>query len=367
MKKITILLAILSTFFITTKADARTITIEEIIKNFNESSYTTEMSNLLSAEIKSEDDDTNKQIKIYTDDEVIAILNYNDEYIEYKNDEETTNDEEALARAINGIWLESLIDSAIKSAGHNNKSVLAPETNNFEKYGLEIIEEEYKINSELNIETTIPLLKNMKISRNTEKINALVNDFGIEEDKEQENNNTIKNAIPIIKAEEITDKQVVLNLNILNKNEINQDGTIFCYIYRSESENGTYEKISDMAYNCIGELKVIDENLKSNTTYYYKAIANGGEIYSDIIKVTTKEEEKESNVKDEIIKPETNNNNNNNNNNKKPTNSQISNKNEQIKNPDTGQNISFMTLIFITILSIGTIIFIKKKNYFKNI
>jgi hypothetical protein len=63
---------------------------------------------------------------------------------------------------------------------------------------------------------------------------------------------------------------------------------VWCEIYRSTSEDGEYELVSNTKVNCLSGIGLTDEDLSMNTTYWYKTKVDYGTIYSDPIKVTTK-------------------------------------------------------------------------------
>ena len=126
------------------------------------------------------------------------------------------------------------------------------------------------------------------------------------------------------------------------------DYKVFCNVYRSTEENGTYEKISNIAsVNCMDNVGMVDENLKSNTTYYYKAIValEGATKYSDIIKVTTKK------ASTTISQTPVQSNNS-------------SNKTNEIENPKTGTFFPLLIVTFMTVISFSIFRYSRKKSLF---
>ena len=80
---------------------------------------------------------------------------------------------------------------------------------------------------------------------------------------------------------EVTDTTV----SIYPKADTKSDA--MCIVYRSTKANSGFEKIG-VKVKCSGAYKVIDEDLKPETTYYYRIRIYGGKNISDAIKITTK-------------------------------------------------------------------------------
>jgi len=84
--------------------------------------------------------------------------------------------------------------------------------------------------------------------------------------------------VPTIDVINIGDTHVTLRVSsdIVDKDDI-------CYIYRS-LDGETYE--NRMIVDC--NQMYVDENLESEVMYYYKAGLGSGDVYSDVISVTTR-------------------------------------------------------------------------------
>ena len=179
-------------------------------------------------------------------------------------------------------------------------------------------------------------LKYFKMSFDTDKIKALIEKYGVDSEESDPNKEIVSNLIPTLEVKDVTANSVTLYPHV---SYINTDSNykVYCYIYRSESEDGEYQKVSDVAVNCLDGVGLTDENLKSNTTYYYKVLVDGGTKYSDVLKVTTLgnvSASKESDTKD----------------------------GESLENPKTGVLISVVSVLIIMIGSIVSLVYAKKKS-----
>lgn len=277
--------------------------------------------------------ETNKNFDIYTENEKAFSFTYNDEYIEYDNRNTIVTKENCLEDFFTPIWIESVIQSIFNASGHINKTIYRKGnyTDTYDTYGIQMETESCNFSGTDDDGSTWDYIKYFKISFDTNKIDALVNKYGILADNFEANPET-KNLVPTLEAKDITENSVTLYPEVANYDS--ED--VFCFIYRSNDINGTYEKISSAAVSCSDGIGIIDKNLKSNTTYYYKAIVYGGEKYSDIIKVSTKG----NLVVDEGIDED-------------PT---------IPENPQTGSFISTISVCGAITLIIGIIYYVKKKN-----
>lgn len=98
----------------------------------------------------------------------------------------------------------------------------------------------------------------------------------------------IAKLVPTIEATEITENSISVKATV--EHDIEGLDEVMCAIYRADTENGDYKNITMDGYvNCSGALSFVDKDLNSNTTYYYKAIVEGGTNYSEVISVTTKD------------------------------------------------------------------------------
>ena len=123
-------------------------------------------------------------------------------------------------------------------------------------------------------------IRYLKISLDTNKIDALVAQYGTNSVTENETSDLI----PTLEAKDITSSSATLYPHVVS----NDEKPVYCFVYRSTSRTENYEKINNNAINCKDGTGIIDDGLLSDTTYYYKAIVSNGKEFSDIIEVKTK-------------------------------------------------------------------------------
>jgi hypothetical protein len=250
---------------------ARMLTIDEVNEEFN-NIYIVEF-NKVGAKISTAIDTTNKVLNIYNDGEIAVSFNYTDEYIEYDNRNAVISDE-TLDDNLNAMLMLIYINQSILNlSGYEDKTLTTDSsdieddfTKTYDTYGLQVETEPYEF-EDGNYSESGDFIRYYKISLDTDKIAALVEKYGVDKSNINDNTELAESLTPTLEVKKITENSVTLYPHV------DSTATMYCYIYRSTSENGTYEKISYMAVNC--------------TTYYYKAIVMDGTKYSDVLKITT--------------------------------------------------------------------------------
>ncbi len=324
---------------------AETLTINEVETGFNNSSIIKDI-NELGTNITTYIDSSNQNLDIYQDTEKILTFKYTDEYIEYDNRSTVITPEFVTEDIFTYIIIYGIMDSIFDLSGFENKTISENANYTYEEYGLELTTESYNLSGSSedgNWYMNGEVIRYFKISLDTDKITTLMTKYGVDDSEEDPNKELINSLTPSLEAKDITENSVTLYPHI---RYTNSDDTVYCYIYRSQSEDGEYTKISDMAVNCSGEIGFVDKELKKGTTYYYKTIVEGGTKYSDILKVTTKGSSI-SNSNENI-----------------PNNSSNESNNDEIKNPDTGVILPIFTIISGCILAL---LFLRKKSVIKKI
>ncbi len=346
IKRIGCLVIIFFMFFVTIKnVYAKNLTIDEVSKEFNTSSIV-EGLKALGSNISSKVNTGDNTLEIYSDSEKVFSFNYSTDYIEYNNRSASVTKESVEDDIATAIWLQGIIESILKLSGYTDKT-LSEEVvlNNYDSYGVEMETEhyEYKGEDEGNSwNTSGEFIKYFKMSLDTTKIDALINNFGVDINKQDPNKEVIQSLTPTLRAENITENSVTLYPHLDYQNTDPSDA-ITCYLYRSENENGPYEKISDFSVNCTEySFGMVDNNLKSNTTYYYKALAEGGINFSEPIKITTKGVEQVN------------------------LNVNVSNNNE-LENPETGAVFPIITISVMLGISIIILKMARKKSVINKI
>lgn len=336
---------------------ASILTVDNVSKQFDQSSLIQEI-NQFGRIVTSKVNTIDKTLDIYSDGEKFFSFTYGDDYIEYNNRSADVTEENCSEDTFTVYWLYGVMQSVFNLSGYNDKIVDFNESyvDTYDSYGIQFETEQYNFSGNYEDGSSYKIsglfFKYFKISLDTEKIDSLITKYGQDVKEQDANKEFIKLVIdsriaswrPTLEVKDIKEDSATLYPSIINYNG-DEQYDVNCYIYRSDSENGTYEKISDRAINCFGSVGVVDEGLKSNTTYYYKTIIDGGTVYSKPLKVTT----------NSISTTTTTNNNDNNN------------QDSIIKNPETGDTFYIITITLVLLGSIVLMIFAKKKSLFKQI
>jgi len=326
---------------------AKTLTVEEVNEDFKANFINTMKE--LGINFTTSIDTTNKTFNIIDAEGETLCLNYTEEYIEYNN-RSTVVTQEIVRKDMSGIILGGITDSILNLSGYEDKKLTDDDTidftNTYDTYGIQMETEHFEYNTEKDgVSTTLKgdYIKYFKVTLATGKIDTLMEKYGVDITPEDPNQEIILNLTPSIEAKEITENQVTLYPHI-SYTTTDPEFEAYCYVYRSTNKNGPYEKISAMAVNCIDGVGIIDDDLNSNTTYYYKAVVMNGDKYSDILEVTTKKNaSKTSNTSNDT------------------------NKEEKIENPETGIFFPTMAVFILMMISILTYIYAKEKSAFKKI
>ena len=192
-KKIITLLLIGLTFFSSIgsiNAEATILNIEEIDPIFKKNYKKT-----VGSEITTQIDNTNKKYKITgKDGEEGLSFTIGEDYIEYVDN--TTLEgkpEEAIKSMATLIVIGNMIQTLIDASGIEGKTLsdkfdmnILKTDESYNKYGLKIITEHYENKTEsetLKSNVSYDYIKYFKMSLNTEKIQALMNTYGVEKEE----------------------------------------------------------------------------------------------------------------------------------------------------------------------------------------
>lgn len=340
---IALILVIMVFFSSIVNVYARTLTIDEVSTQFDKSSIVEGLNQSGSSTIASQVNTTDKTLDIYTGTEKVFSFVYGDDYIEYNNRDFVVTEENSMDTILPAFMSYGVMESIFVLSGYENKTLKEDEdyTNTYDTYGIQLETESYQFSGEEEDGSSYNIsgdyIKYFKISLDTDKIDALIETYGVDVDEENPYKETINSLTPTLVAKEVTENSVSLYPTIPYTSN-DPDYLISCYIYRSDSENGTYEKISEATVNCSQDSGVgmVDKDLKSNTTYYYKTIVQGGTIYSSPVAVTTKG-------------------------------AASSNTNDVDENPKTGMTVSLIMIALTSIVSVSVMIYMKKKSVFNRI
>lgn len=373
--KLVIGLFLIGIFFFLSKCSvyAKMLTIDEINDRFK-ISFIDEL-NKLGSQFSSEIDTTDKVLNVYSGSEKVTSFKYTDEYIEYYSPDTNITKETIDQNLTDAIIISGMVQSLIELSGYEDKTLVSDSnvdlTNTYDTYGIQMKSKYYMF----YIESTCgprprsqnssqegnngnsyicdaedkghsysgDFIEYFKMSFDTNKIDALMDKYGVDASSYDPNKEIIANLTPTLEVGEITESSITLYLHIPYINT-DPDYAVYCYVYRSTSENGTYEKISDMAVNCLDDVGIVDDQLQSNTTYYYKTIVVDGTKYSNVVEVTTK------NVTPTVINEPTNTNDDN-----------------TIENPQTGIFFPIFAILILMVGGILALIYTRKKSVFKRI
>lgn len=337
--------------------NAKTIGIDEVTNEIP-NTYTIKGLNSIGSSLSARIDDENNKLNFFSEDELFASLNYTKEYIEYDIGNAIITDENYWGYFTTTLAIEGVMESLLNLSGHQDISIIEKiaevENLNYEEYGVQLEIDTYVTSDDSG---SADYIKYFKITLDSEVISNLAEQYG--ENLNTEEESIFKDATPTMRiGDKITSNSVYLYANIEGYEEEKEIDTPLCSFYRSTSLEGEYELVTEWQTPCLGEVGILDENLKSGTTYYYKAKVVDGNNYSEVVSVTTlndnnetenEEGKNENEGKENIeINPDVSNSDKN---------------NEEISNPKTGGNLIFL-VIGCLLLSIFSFIMMYKNLKF---
>ena len=263
------------------------LTIEQVVNKVNEG--LDELNQLAENEedklIASVDSENNKIV--FTSGGESLSFDYTDEYITYSDLETVITEDNVLDNFGSVMMMAFVQNSIIELSGYENKTVteFAENEEDYPKYGIMYIGEDYDFSKDdedgNHITNTGTYIRKFKITLNKDIISKTVEEYG--EDIE---GSVPSGLAPTIIVGEVTENSVELSGKVEGSSE---DDEYTCFFYRSKNKEDGFSLISDWAFNCTaGEISFDDDGLEPNTNYYYKAIINGGDTYSDVVVVKTK-------------------------------------------------------------------------------
>ena len=357
MKRIINYILISAVFFLgISTANARMLTTEEVFNDYN--STFIEPMNSHGAGFTVTNDTANKKYTIYMQNEEVITFNYTNDYIEYDNRNiEIT--EENMEQGLGVMFCyDAMVNTILRLSGYDDKTIKSDEfpylEDTFEPYGYQVTYEHHEFSGEDDNgpwSMSGDYVKYFKMSFDTDKIDALMNRYGIDKEEYYQNQNNenkddfyqwlIENMNVSIEFEDISTNQVTLKFTM--GSYYSEDKVeILCDIYRSTSENGTYEKITKEPVSCVNGSKYTDTGLSPNTKYYYKTKFADNNRYSNVFGVTTL--------------PLTT-----------GTTGTDANKNGTVKNPETGVVTYTVASLAVILGSVGALLYTRKKNAFKKL
>lgn len=270
------------------------ILVENVIENFNNSDMIKafkEFGSNIEAKLNKKDN----KIEIYATymdeenknevTEKVIEFNYESNRIYYSNDEELT--EEAAENSIAADlmiaqMMQTIFDLSDCSGMTLKEDAPIDKEDSFEKYGIQLIGEDYKFEEETEDGTSTfsgTFIRNFEIVLDSSKIKDFINEYG----EKVEDSSVPSGLAPRVITSEVSSTSVSVGAIVDNA----EDEDYMCYIYRSKEKDGEYTLIDDMTINCTGIVTFEDNGLEPNTTYYYKAMIFGGDTFSDVVSIKT--------------------------------------------------------------------------------
>lgn len=312
---------------------AESVSIDDLISNFDKTELV-KAYNQIGSSISLTKDESNNKLNVIFDEEVSGSYSYTDEYVEYDNRDVEVTEENCMGNLSDILYMVSIMESIFISSGYEGKTISddMPVDISYDEYGIVIETEPYSFESTDEdggaVSSSGNYVKYMKISLDKTKIDKLMADYGENTD---DGSQGLVDIIPSIKYSDITSNSISFTTLV---DGYTGDDALYCMVFRSDSIDGEYVPLSDVYVSCNGDDKIIDSDLKSNTTYFYKTKVLGGIDFSDAVSVKTLAAAK------------------------KTTNTTSK---EKIDNPKTG-NLGLMMVMFIMSLSMFGILCNRIKN-----
>ena len=133
--------------------NARILTIDEVVEQFNDTSlvkYLQEHDSDINCVVNSE----GNTLDIYSDNEKISSFTFGNDYIEYDNRDSVITEETIDDNFMALLWITSIVESVFTLSGYDDKTIADnfPKENTFDQYGLEINGEDYDFETLANRE-----------------------------------------------------------------------------------------------------------------------------------------------------------------------------------------------------------------------
>lgn len=289
MKKILNCLVILVVVFlsnmITLKAEE--ITIDEVVNKFQEYLNIVDENKTVKLE-------ENKMV-IYQNEEKVMEYNYENNVISHNVtiEIEDPDSEEGFQQLLSAINIEMndvyLINIIARLHGYSEREIRLfsqddnmMENNDFDTYGYSF---------DINEESETKVVVDFKID--IQKFKLVIN-YNNAKAPELKFSNIKDSTIDIEAISDLEDAK--------ENNALDEDGYVMVEVYRSQDKENFEYLFSVSAGE--GSFIITDKYLLPNTTYYYKAVVENSNNFSEIYEVKTLEEATEEEIKDEEVKEE---------------------------------------------------------------
>ena len=373
MKKILLIGVMLLGLLIRVNALANNITVESLVSKANE--YLTQ----LDAGVQVEADTSNHRLVLTDGTDTYAAWDYADDYVMIDQTSVTVT-KEIFEDDIYNYILMGVFNAAIfEEAGYDNYQISENYGfDNYDTYGLVVTMEEFDFPpaNENEQGASGDFIRYAKMSLNPDKVAALINAYGTFEGMSV---SVFKDATVDVTIEEITSDYITINLKAKNYDATSGE-TPVCYLYRSTSQEGTYSPIAPItmsgggrgtanglvsgsesaaAFNCDGDLSIIDSDVEPNTTYYYKARVALNDNFSSVESARTSPlgGTPSTDPITNTTRPVT----------VAPSQTQTETTTDTASNPQTGVEDYIIPIGCVTVAVVATYLGLRKKNYLKQI
>lgn len=346
------------------KVDAKVFTIDEVSENLNKENFATKVNT------------EGKTLDFYSDDDVLFSFKYSDDYILYDDPvSEVTEDNLGMAAA-STLYFSEIMKSIIAMSGVTVDTFKDEITSctDYDTYGLAIKELEYNFsdNSEgSSVSIGGKYINYLKLSLDSEKLVRLANTYGNVVDYSKYKDLI---ASSFVKINTFWDKKQVDYKFTLDYTKKDENDNPKCFMYRSDSLNGTYTKVQMMQSSCIDSNDgsyLFDDDVTDGKVYYYKAQVVGSDKFGDIIKVdlannTVTDAISGEPIVDKIQSKDDDTDNDTSNDDKVAADDKTEEKTKKdYKNPETGAFLSMIPILVLSLISI--VVWSKVKNKFVRI
>ncbi len=335
---------------------AKILTAEDIAKEFKNTTTYKSLTSL------NEDNESSinlvvkdNKLNIMSDNEVIFSFDIYDDYLELDGSSITFEEDNIFSYMFLAIAVNGIADSLFNLSGYKDMTLDDEFLNGITLENIDKLDTKYGIEVKLNnTNTEEPSLKYIRIPLDTEKISNLMDDHGIT--YEEKNKSEYAKYTPTLKVDNVTENSITLYAKVEeytkkeNEDNFSSFDIPFCDIYRSTSIDGEYEPVQK-GISCTGEVGIIDSDLKSDTTYYYKAKVNDGDTFSKVVYASTLVEDDDTVSQDKVVYEDGN----------EKEEEKVTGTTE---NPNTGIIRYSLIGLIITIFGIATLKILKKKSLF---
>lgn len=263
------------------RVDAKKFSVNEVVTEFNK--VVSEKYKVTLGDLKATVDTENKKVKLTTNGKE-RLLNYTDDYIEFKYSGATPTDSNTLEELFNQLVANAFLDSLfiLSEVGSVYSSdYVESYENNFDKYNVELIYTDYKYNDKNDAGETIEkdgsYLSSFKFGFDSDKINSFAKTYAKSKHFD---------LVPKLNMK-ISGGKVNYNFKIDYTKQADDD-IPYCVVFRAEALDGTYTKITENSISCEERdisVYLVDDTTTAGKTYFYKAQVVGSNKFSNILKV----------------------------------------------------------------------------------